>query len=79
MIKIPQLTYLHNDHGYALAGWDEFNQYGRLNWPLWRHCLDITNDQMTEIDRLRFMLATHALEFERAKNEYANLVERKGP
>ena len=75
MTEMPKLTIGYNDHGYAIAGWDEFNRYALRHWPTWKSTWQDTST-MQETDRLKMMLAAHAVELERIKKVYAEYCAR---
>lgn len=59
----PDIVIAHNRDGthYAIGGWDEFNRYARLNWPLWE-AVSRATEYMSEVDRLKVLAYHHAVE-----------------
>ncbi len=74
-MKPPQLTIAHDPSSthYGFAGWEDFNQYARQNWPLWASLHDSVS-YMNEGDRFRMMLAMYATHYEALKKEYSEYV-----
>lgn len=66
----PQLTIGVTDTHYGIHGWEDFDRYARCNWALYSS-MSKAYAYMTEVDRLRLMLAMCATELEGMREEYA--------